>query len=337
MKKLNISVLLALALILAFGLVACKQGPTAYVVRFNVNLAGSEQTMPDQEFKYGETMPLYANEFEYKGHVFTGWNTASDGSGTRYYDGQEVKNLTSEDGAIFTLYAQWAEDDFIGTEWIAAIDETTTLRIMFGDGRDTGKAKIFWSKSISPDLPYFEGSYVEKDRMLYFRDVSEKEPAGTEYAYYSMETNLVLMDDDPDLHVKDIKFERNLDEGCFNYPTDMNSVVISDLINTHIATQERSFVPDGENYRFSEGDMVSHLVSGDEMFSLEIYYGQEAIRKTGTEGEWMLKTTGDITVTFLMNCRFFIGSDGKCSMMLHIPDLNIPYGEYTFVKQEPEA
>ena len=83
--------------------------------------------------------------------------------------------------------------------------------------------------------------------------------------------------------------------------------------------------------------MVSHLVSGDEMFSLEIYYGQEAIRKTGTEGEWMLKTTGDITVTFLMNCRFFIGSDGKCSMMLHIPDLNIPYGEYTFVKQEPEA
>lgn len=41
---------------------------------------------------------------------FVGWNTAQDGSGTFYADGQRVSNVTA-DGSIVTLYAQWK------TEW----------------------------------------------------------------------------------------------------------------------------------------------------------------------------------------------------------------------------
>ena len=282
-------------------------------------------------------MPLYANEFENKGHVFTGWNTKPDGTGKRYYDGEVVKNLTSEDGAIFTLYAQWAEDDFIGTEWIAAIDETTTLRIMFGDGRDTGKAKIFWSKSISPDLPYFEGSYLEDGRKLQFTDTDVKEPAGTEYVYYSSETGLVYMDDDPDLHVADIDFKRNLEDGCFYFPKDQYSSIITNLGTTDIVIQEREFTEKDEGLSYWEGDTVAHLIWDSLEFRLLTYCEQNVTKKTGTEGEWILKTEGNITRTVLIDCSFFLSSETECAIMMEIPDLGIPYAEYTFTKVEPEA
>ena len=46
------------------------------------------------------------------GHYFTGWNTAADGSGTDYEDGDEVSNLSSVNGATVTLYAQWSVAGF---------------------------------------------------------------------------------------------------------------------------------------------------------------------------------------------------------------------------------
>ena len=39
--------------------------------------------------------------------MFNGWNTKKDGSGTKYSNKQSVKNLTSNNGATITLYAQW--------------------------------------------------------------------------------------------------------------------------------------------------------------------------------------------------------------------------------------
>jgi pilin isopeptide linkage protein len=42
--------------------------------------------------------------------IFTGWNTASDGSGTHYADGQSVKNL-AENGETLTLYAEWYKNE----------------------------------------------------------------------------------------------------------------------------------------------------------------------------------------------------------------------------------
>lgn len=40
-------------------------------------------------------------------YVFDGWNTAADGSGISYTDGQSVENLTTTNGATINLYAQW--------------------------------------------------------------------------------------------------------------------------------------------------------------------------------------------------------------------------------------
>ena len=42
--------------------------------------------------------------FVYEGHVFTGWNTAADGSGTSYVEGAAI----SYGSGTIDLYAQWA-------------------------------------------------------------------------------------------------------------------------------------------------------------------------------------------------------------------------------------
>ena len=54
-------------------------------------------------FVPGETKVLTANTFTKENYRFTGWNTATDGSGDAYADSQEI---TIEEN--MTLYAQWS-------------------------------------------------------------------------------------------------------------------------------------------------------------------------------------------------------------------------------------
>jgi uncharacterized repeat protein (TIGR02543 family) len=63
--------------------------------------------MIPQTHTYGVVQNLPANSFTRAGYAFTGWNTAANGSGTAYTDGESVSNLTSTQGASITLYAQW--------------------------------------------------------------------------------------------------------------------------------------------------------------------------------------------------------------------------------------
>ena len=50
---------------------------------------------------------LTKNSYIRKYYTFTGWNTKPDGSGDSYADKATVKNLTSDNAKIITLYAQW--------------------------------------------------------------------------------------------------------------------------------------------------------------------------------------------------------------------------------------
>ena len=90
--------------------------PNTYTVQFNAN--GGEGSMDNQEFIYDETKNLSKNIFSKEGCIFTGWDTAADGSGTSYTDQQSVSNLVTE-GTI-TLYAQWSTAN---CKWL----ETTTI------------------------------------------------------------------------------------------------------------------------------------------------------------------------------------------------------------------
>ena len=83
-----------------------------YQIAFDGNGATSG-SMENQKAKYDVPITLNANKYERTGYTFTGWNTASDGTGTSLEDRQEVKNLTTEKDGIVTLYAQWKANSYI--------------------------------------------------------------------------------------------------------------------------------------------------------------------------------------------------------------------------------
>ncbi len=62
----------------------------SYTVTFNHNYTGSSNTTKTATY------------------TFAGWNTAANGSGTSYTNGQSVSNLTSTKDGTVTLYAKWA-------------------------------------------------------------------------------------------------------------------------------------------------------------------------------------------------------------------------------------
>ena len=84
--------------------------PHNYTIKFSSEADGV--TAPaDIPTKYDATVVLPA--LERPGYTFKGWDTAQDGSGTRYSAGTYAKfNLTSADAMQVPLYAQWELDEY---------------------------------------------------------------------------------------------------------------------------------------------------------------------------------------------------------------------------------
>jgi len=78
-----------------------------YTIDYDSN--GGTGTTSSQTHTYDTAKNLTSNAFVRTGYTFTGWNTEPNGSGNSYNDGEPVMNLSSDDGAIVTLYAQWRE------------------------------------------------------------------------------------------------------------------------------------------------------------------------------------------------------------------------------------
>ena len=79
----------------------------SYQVKFDGNKSTSG-TMSNEAFVYDVSKNLTANSFAKIGYSFVNWNTKADGSGVSYTNNQSVKNLSSVDGEVITLYAQWS-------------------------------------------------------------------------------------------------------------------------------------------------------------------------------------------------------------------------------------
>ena len=76
----------------------------AYVIKFHAN--GGVGAMLDQVVEVGKTVNLKDREYERDHYLFTGWNTAADGSGTSYANKQQITDIAN-DGDVVNLYAQW--------------------------------------------------------------------------------------------------------------------------------------------------------------------------------------------------------------------------------------
>ena len=81
-----------------------------YTIKFNGN--GATGSMDSIEMTYGETKTLPASAFSFLGRTYAGWDTEANGSGVHHDDQAEVKNLTTEDNGVVTLYAQWSINPF---------------------------------------------------------------------------------------------------------------------------------------------------------------------------------------------------------------------------------
>lgn len=93
------TLLLALSAVIA-GCKIDSDSTTEYTLTFNSN--GGSGEMKAQTAEEGTEITIAQNAFTYDGYDFTGWNTATDGSGTSYKAGAKL-TLTAD----ITLYAQW--------------------------------------------------------------------------------------------------------------------------------------------------------------------------------------------------------------------------------------
>ena len=79
-----------------------------YTVKFDAN-GGSGDAPAEIQATYDVEFALPENAFTKIGYNFAGWNTKAHDSGTNYEANAKVKNLTAENNATVTLYAQWAD------------------------------------------------------------------------------------------------------------------------------------------------------------------------------------------------------------------------------------
>lgn len=124
-----------------------------YTVKFDANL-GAGTAMADLPMTYGTAKNLPANTFIRDGYTFTGWNTKADGTGTSHAAGASVTNLTTTQGAVVTLYAQWGTQSYTityvpvdGTENTESFPKTYTKvtgNITLGTPTRTGYNFIGW-------------------------------------------------------------------------------------------------------------------------------------------------------------------------------------------------
>ncbi|MCQ2545379.1 MAG: InlB B-repeat-containing protein, partial [Clostridia bacterium] len=83
-----------------------------YKIAFAKNADDATGDMKEMEMTCGVERHLRACDFEREGYEFAGWTTTEKWKGTTYKDCQKVNDLTTEDGATVTLYAQWNPDPY---------------------------------------------------------------------------------------------------------------------------------------------------------------------------------------------------------------------------------
>lgn len=123
--------------------------PITYKVKYNAN--GGTGTMSDSIFTYDVEQALSENGFVRVGYDFGGWNTKPDGSGMSYADQQVVKNLSSVDGDVIELYAQWNHIDISEPDPPTNIPETPTsgyLRFIKDKYFETLPAESKWRSGL---------------------------------------------------------------------------------------------------------------------------------------------------------------------------------------------
>ena len=241
-----------------------------YRIHFDGNTA-TAGSMSDMRMLMGVGSQLRSNAFRKTGAIFTGWNTAADGSGTTYTDKANVVDLTSEHGSTVTLYAQWLENTN------PAVTPTNgAVRVTLKQGQTV----------VIPDLPAGT-SYT-------IREVSN--PAGWEWKSTDGETGTITANqtNDATVHnvyhaVGSIPFEiyKVLEDGLSgeNKPIEAGKFTFAlvDASNMRIMVASNEATDTDEKIYDADGNEVDNPNYGKALVSFDtIEYDESDIGKTYT-------------------------------------------------------
>ncbi|MGN0466853.1 MAG: leucine-rich repeat protein [Lachnospiraceae bacterium] len=81
-----------------------------YTIHYDGNGATGGEMSDTTSCQYDKSYALKANAFERNGYTFTGWSTTKDGA-VKYKDQVKVKNLSTVNGKVITLYAVWEQNE----------------------------------------------------------------------------------------------------------------------------------------------------------------------------------------------------------------------------------
>lgn len=120
--------------------IAVVASPLVFRVQFNGNGADAGNMDLFGMGCPGQATQLPANTFTRDGYVFTGWNTAPDGSGVSYSDGGTYVVPHEPSEYLITLYAQWEKayyiQDFTNPQCQSLASDANLTVIDKRDGND---------------------------------------------------------------------------------------------------------------------------------------------------------------------------------------------------------
>ena len=131
----------------------------AYKIAFDGNGSTGGEMQP-MSMTYGSSKALTAKAYTRTGYQWSSWNTKKDGSGKSYQDRQEVKNLTSDNGATVTLYSQWTPNTYTIKFDKNRDDATGTTEQM---NMSYGTSKSLTANGFSSASSKFTGWNTKKD------------------------------------------------------------------------------------------------------------------------------------------------------------------------------
>ena len=229
-----------------------------YTVKFDGNGAISG-SMSEQNFVYDESQVLKANKFVKPGYTFVGWNTSKDGSGNNYSDQEEVKNLTSVNNGVVTLYAQWSANTFtVKFDGNGATGGTMSNQVFVYD-----QEKALTSNNYTKTGYTFSGWNTSKDG------------SGNSFTNGQIVSNLTTVNDRTvTLYAQwtandyTVVFNGNGNTGgsmssqSFTY-NKSQSLKLNQFIKTGYTFVEWNTDPNGKGQSYSDGETVSNLTATD--------------------------------------------------------------------------
>ena len=138
-----------------------------YSIKFNGN-GSTSGSMQNQTLTYNKSESLTVNGFLRTGYRFDGWSLTAGGA-VRYTDAQTVLNLTSVDGAVLALHAQWTLVEykvaFNANGGSGTLDNVTFTKDIAGKlpantFTKTGYTFVGWSRSAAGEVEFTDAQSV---------------------------------------------------------------------------------------------------------------------------------------------------------------------------------